>query len=42
MKITEEVREFARQKKLTPEAALSEGMAEQAKTFRDSGSEIYR
>ena len=42
MKITEEVREFARQKKLTPEAALGEGMAEQAKTFRDSGSEIYR
>ena len=41
MKITEEVREFARTKGLETEAAIEEGMKDKAKEFQDKGASIY-
>jgi phosphomethylpyrimidine synthase len=41
MKITEDVREYATQKGIEEEDALSEGLAEKAKEFKDKGSQIY-
>lgn len=41
MKITQDVRDYAREKGLEDEKALSEGMAEKAKEFADAGGEIY-
>jgi len=41
MKITEEVREYARQQGLDAEKALEEGMQEKSKEFADAGGEIY-
>jgi phosphomethylpyrimidine synthase len=41
MKITEEVREYARKQNLTEEQALEEGMAAKADEFKESGAEIY-
>ncbi len=41
MKISEEVREYAEQRGIEDEAALSEGMAEKAREFAAKGSEIY-
>lgn len=41
MKITQDVREFAAENKLTEEDALEQGMAEKAKEFAEKGSEIY-
>ncbi|MCH7548331.1 MAG: phosphomethylpyrimidine synthase ThiC, partial [Candidatus Krumholzibacteriota bacterium] len=41
MKITEDVREFARKHGVAEETALDEGMREKAKEFRERGSEIY-
>jgi len=41
MKITQDVREYAREKGLTEESVLAKGMEEKAKDFKESGSEIY-
>jgi phosphomethylpyrimidine synthase len=41
MKITEDVREYARAKGVDERSALEAGMEEKAKEFRDRGSEIY-
>jgi phosphomethylpyrimidine synthase len=41
MKITQEVRDFATQKKLDEETALEEGMREKAEEFVKGGAEIY-
>ncbi len=42
MKITQDVREYAQRKGLDPEQALSSGMEEKAREFREGGSEIYQ
>ncbi|HLN97269.1 MAG TPA: phosphomethylpyrimidine synthase ThiC [Pyrinomonadaceae bacterium] len=42
MKITQDVREYAAQKKIDEEAALSLGMKEKAEEFVAAGSEIYQ
>jgi phosphomethylpyrimidine synthase len=42
MEITQQVRDYAREKKLGKEAALKEGMKEKAEEFRKGGGEIYR
>jgi phosphomethylpyrimidine synthase len=42
MKITQDVREYAAQKQVDDEAALSLGMKEKAQEFVDAGGEIYR
>jgi len=41
MKITQEVREFAAEQNIEAEKALAVGMAEKAKEFVATGSEIY-
>ncbi|MGI9243461.1 MAG: phosphomethylpyrimidine synthase ThiC [Verrucomicrobiales bacterium] len=41
MKITEEVREYARQQGVDAEKALEAGMEEKAKEFAEAGGEIY-
>jgi phosphomethylpyrimidine synthase len=41
MKITEDVREYARKKGIDEETALAEGMEEKAREFREKGSQIY-
>jgi phosphomethylpyrimidine synthase len=41
MKITDDVREYAREHGVKEEAALDEGMKEKAKEFRKGGSQIY-
>ena len=42
MKITQDVREYARKKGLEADAALAAGMEEKAEEFRQSGSKIYQ
>ena len=42
MKITEEVREYAKQKKLDEEKALEEGLKEKSEEFKKAGYRIYR
>ena len=42
MRITQDVREYARQHGLDDTTALSAGMAEKSREFRDSGNQIYR
>jgi phosphomethylpyrimidine synthase len=42
MKITQDVREYAAQKELDEEAALTAGMKEKAEEFAAAGGEIYR
>ena len=42
MKITQDVRDYAREHGLDTEEALAAGMEEQAEAFRESGGEIYR
>jgi phosphomethylpyrimidine synthase len=42
MKITEEVRAFAKEREVGAREALDVGLAEKAKEFRDSGAELYR
>ncbi len=42
MKITQDVRDYAEQKKVEAETALAVGMREKAEEFRKSGSEIYQ
>ena len=41
MKITEDVRRYAREKGVTDEDALRLGMAEKSDEFKESGSEVY-
>ncbi|EAY28930.1 phosphomethylpyrimidine synthase ThiC [Microscilla marina] len=41
MKITQEVREFAKKNNLETEEALNKGMAEKSNEFKEKGSEIY-
>lgn len=42
MKITQDVRDYAKEHGLDTGAALSEGMAEKAREFRDDGAELYK
>ncbi len=42
MKITQDVREYARQKGVGPEVALAAGMEEKSIEFREAGSKIYQ
>ena len=42
MRITQDVREYARRKGLSAEAALEEGMREKAREFRAAGSRLYQ
>ncbi len=42
MKITQDVREYAKEQNIAEEKALAVGMAEKAKEFVKSGSEIYQ
>jgi phosphomethylpyrimidine synthase len=42
MRITQDIREYARDKGLETEAGLQEGLAEKAKEFRSTGSKVYR
>ena len=42
MKITQDVREYARKMGLETEAALNAGMEEKAREFRESGGKIYQ
>ena len=41
MKITEDVRQYAREKGVTDEEALRLGMAEKSDEFKEAGSEVY-
>jgi phosphomethylpyrimidine synthase len=41
MKITQDVREYAAQKKLDEQQAIQIGMQEKSEEFRKAGSEIY-
>lgn len=41
MKITQDVREYAKEQNVAEEKALAVGMAEKAKESVESGSEIY-
>jgi len=41
MKISDEVREFAKQKGMDSEEAIEAGMKDKAKEFIDKGGEIY-
>ena len=42
MRITQDIREYAREKGLTVESAIAVGMDEKSKEFRQSGSQIYQ
>jgi len=41
MKITEDVRKFAAEQKLSEEEALQAGMEQKAREFTEAGAEIY-
>jgi phosphomethylpyrimidine synthase len=41
MKITQDVREYAREQNVEEEKALAVGMAEKSKEFLETGGEIY-
>jgi phosphomethylpyrimidine synthase len=41
MKITEDVRKFAAEQKLSEEDALRAGMEQKAKEFTQKGAEVY-
>jgi len=41
MKITEDVREYAKQKEIDEKEAIQEGLKEQARHFKESGAKIY-
>jgi phosphomethylpyrimidine synthase len=41
MKITQDVREYAKEQNVAEEKALAVGMAEKSKEFLASGAEIY-
>jgi phosphomethylpyrimidine synthase len=42
MKITEDVREYARQLGMTPEEAVKQGMQDKSEEFKQAGSQIYQ
>jgi phosphomethylpyrimidine synthase len=42
MKITQDVRDYAEQKQLDEQTALTAGMQEKAEEFKKGGAEIYR
>jgi phosphomethylpyrimidine synthase len=42
MKITEDVRDYARQHGITPEEAIQEGMDSKSEEFRQAGAQIYQ
>jgi phosphomethylpyrimidine synthase len=42
MRITQDIRDYAKTKGITLEEAVSEGMEDKAKEFREGGSQIYR
>jgi phosphomethylpyrimidine synthase len=42
MKITQDVRDYARERGLSEQAALDQGMTEKAVEFVKGGSEIYK
>jgi phosphomethylpyrimidine synthase len=42
MRITQDIREYAKTQGLEPESALNKGLEEKAKEFREAGSEIYK
>jgi phosphomethylpyrimidine synthase len=42
MKITQEVRDYAKKEGLVPATALTKGMASMASAFREGGGEVYR
>jgi phosphomethylpyrimidine synthase len=42
MKITQDVRDYAKKLELAEEQAIEVGMAEKAKEFVEGGSEIYK
>ena len=42
MKITQDVRDYARDKGLDDQSAISSGMAEKAEEFRSQGAEVYK
>ena len=42
MKITQDVRDYAKEHGVGDEQALAEGMAEKAAEFRAQGGEVYR
>ena len=42
MKITQDVRDYAKEHGVEEVAALDEGMAEKAAEFRAQGAEVYR
>ena len=42
MKITEDVREYARKQGVSEEEALSQGLDDKSKEFLEQGSEIYQ
>jgi phosphomethylpyrimidine synthase len=41
MKITQDVRDYAKENNMHEEAALSEGMAAKSEEFKLKGSELY-
>ncbi len=41
MKITEDVRQYAREQEISPEDALGRGLEQKAEEFRKSGAELY-
>ena len=41
MKITEDVRQYAREQGVTEQEALELGMAEKSTEFKEAGSEVY-
>ena len=42
MKITEDVRKFAEENRLSPETVVAQGLKSKAKEFRTQGAEIYQ
>ncbi|MDC0535507.1 phosphomethylpyrimidine synthase ThiC, partial [Francisellaceae bacterium] len=42
MKITQDVRDYAKSRNLDPETAIEEGMAEKSKIFEETGTELYQ
>jgi phosphomethylpyrimidine synthase len=42
MKITQDVRDYAREKGVDEKAALEEGMKEKSREFLDQGAKVYR
>lgn len=42
MRITQDIREYAQEKELAIESAITVGMDEKSKEFRESGHQIYQ